>query len=52
MQENKDRNLLIFSIANPDFVTKFKRKDLLSQDLNGYLKKVHYVLFVDNLSNY
>ena len=44
---SKDKNLLIFSIANPDFVTKFKRKDLLSQDLNGFFKRVHYVSLFD-----
>ena len=47
MKSNINRYLLIFSIANPDFVTKFKRKDLLSQDLNGFFKKVHYVSLVD-----
>ena len=47
MKKYKDKNLLIFSIANPDFVTKFKRKDLLSQDLNGFFKRVHYVFLVD-----
>ncbi len=47
MRENKNNNLLIFSIANADFVKKFKRKDLLSQDLNGYFKKVHYVYLVE-----
>ncbi|MGC8558953.1 MAG: glycosyltransferase family 4 protein [Nitrososphaeria archaeon] len=47
MKTPKDKNLLIFSIANPDFVTKFKRKDLLSQDLNGFFKKVHYVFLLD-----
>ncbi len=44
---NNPKAILIFSIANPDFITKFKRKDLLSQDLNGYFKKVHYVFLVD-----
>ena len=44
---NTNKNLLIFSIANADFVKKFKRKDLLSQDLNGYFNKVHYVFLVD-----
>ncbi len=50
MKDNKIKNnkcLLIFSIANPDFVTKFKRKDLLSQELNGFFKKVHYIFLVD-----
>ena len=44
---NKNKNLLILSIANADFVKKYKRKDLLSQDLNGYFKKVHYVFLVE-----
>lgn len=44
---NNNKNLLILSIANADFAKKYKRKDLLSQDLNGYFKKVHYVFLVD-----
>ena len=44
---NKNKNLLILSIADADFAMKFKRKDLLSQDLNGYLKKVHYVFLME-----
>lgn len=47
MTKYKDNHLLILSIANPDFVTRFKRKDLLSQDLNGFFKRVHYVFLVD-----
>ncbi len=46
---SSNNNLLILSIASPDFVTKYKRKDLLSQDLNGYFKKVHYVFLVEKL---
>ncbi len=46
-KKNKDKSLLILSIANPDFVTKYKRKDLLSQDLNEFFKKVHYVFLLD-----
>ena len=47
MAINKKRSLLILSIANPDFVTKYRRKDLLNQDLRGYFSKVHYVFLVE-----
>lgn len=44
---NKNKSLLILSIATPEFVTKYKRKDLLSQDLKGYFNSVHYVFLMD-----
>ena len=40
--------ILYFSIAGADTIIENKRKDRLSQDLNGFFKKVHYVLLEES----
>lgn len=43
-----EKELLYFLLAGADTIIKDKRKDILSQDLDGFFSKVHYVLLEES----
>ena len=40
-------NLLVLSIADPDYLIKYKRRDIINQDLDGFFEKVYYVFLFE-----